>query len=154
MDFIVSYVFPPTPLSIYLCSRLSCQIESKAFLKSTKHEKTLPLFWFVCLSIRVCRVNTWSVCKTFGKKPILIFAQYIVFTEEMYESDVNDNAEDFPKVAVDACPTVVIRVKFVSTFMDWGDQSFQILGKMPELRMMLKSLSVANCNLWSVLFVI
>ena len=52
----------------------------------------------------------------------MIFAQYIVFTEEMYESDVNDNAEDFPKVAVDACPTVVIEVKFVSTFVDWGDQ--------------------------------
>ena len=29
----------------------------------------------------------------------------------------------FPKVAVDAYPTVVIGVKFVSTFMDWGDQS-------------------------------
>ena len=36
---------------------------------------------------------------------------------------VNDNLEDFPKVAVDACPTVVIGVKFVSTFLDWGDQS-------------------------------
>lgn len=41
----------------------------------------------------------------------------------MYESAVNDNAEDFPKVAVDAYPTVVIGVKFVSTFVDWGDQS-------------------------------
>ena len=49
-------------------------------------------------------------------------AYYIVFTEEMYES-VNDNAEDFPKFAVDAYPTVVIGVKFVSTFVDWGDQS-------------------------------
>ena len=48
----------------------------------------------------------------------MIFAQYIVFSEEMYESAVNDNAEDFPKVAV-----VVIGVKFVSTFVDWGDQS-------------------------------
>ena len=54
---------------------------------------------------------------------MLTFAQYIVFTEEMYESAVNDNAEDFPKVAVDAYPTVVIGVKFVSTFVDWGDQS-------------------------------
>ena len=34
-----------------------------------------------------------------------------------------DNAEDFPKVAVDAYPTVFIGVKFVSTFVDWGDQS-------------------------------
>ena len=33
------------------------------------------------------------------------------------------NAEDFPKVAVDTYPTVVIGVKFVSTFVDWGDQS-------------------------------
>ena len=41
----------------------------------------------------------------------------------MYESAVNDNAEDFPKVAVDAYPTVDIVVKFVSTFEDWGDQS-------------------------------
>uniref|UniRef100_A0AAZ3QRZ5 Receptor-type tyrosine-protein phosphatase epsilon n=1 Tax=Oncorhynchus tshawytscha TaxID=74940 RepID=A0AAZ3QRZ5_ONCTS len=64
MDFIMSYVLPPTPLSISLYSRPSCQIESKAFLKSTKHEKTLPLFWFVWLSIRVCRVNTWSVQQT------------------------------------------------------------------------------------------
>ena len=29
----------------------------------------------------------------------------------------------FPKVAVDAYLTVVIGVKFVSTFVDWGDQS-------------------------------
>ena len=41
----------------------------------------------------------------------------------MYESAVNDNAEDFPKVTVDAYSTVVIGVKFVSTFVDWGDQS-------------------------------
>ena len=53
----------------------------------------------------------------------MTFVQYIVFTEEMYESTVNDNAEDFPKVAVDAYPTVVIAVKYVSTFVDWGDQS-------------------------------
>ena len=36
----------------------------------------------------------------------------------MYESPVNDNAEDFPKVAVEAYPTIVIGVKFVSTFVD------------------------------------
>ena len=29
----------------------------------------------------------------------------------------------FPKVAVDAYPTVVIGVKFVSTFVDWGDDA-------------------------------
>ena len=40
----------------------------------------------------------------------------------MYKSAVNDNAEDFPKVAVEAYPTV-IGVKFVSTFVAWGDQS-------------------------------
>jgi hypothetical protein len=61
MDFILSYVFTPTPLSINFYSRP---------LKSTKHEKTLPLFWFVCLSFRVCRVNTLSVVQSFGKKPI------------------------------------------------------------------------------------
>ena len=38
-------------------------------------------------------------------------------------SVVNDNAEDFPKVAVDAYPTVVMGVKFGSTFVDWGEQS-------------------------------
>ena len=53
----------------------------------------------------------------------MTFAQYIVFIEEMYESAVNDNAEDFPKVTVDAYSTVVIGVKFVSTFVDWADQS-------------------------------
>ena len=37
-------------------------------------------------------------------------------------SAVNDNADDFPKVAVDTFPTVVIGVKYVSTFVDWGDQ--------------------------------
>ena len=47
----------------------------------------------------------------------MTFAQYIVFIEEMYESAVNDNAEDFPKVTVDIYPTVVIGVKFVSTFV-------------------------------------
>ena len=53
----------------------------------------------------------------------MTFAQYIVFIEEMYESAVNDNAEDFPKVTVDSYSTVVIGVKFVATFVDWGDQS-------------------------------
>ena len=53
----------------------------------------------------------------------MTFAQYIVFIEEMYESDVNNNAEDFPKVTVDTYSPVVIGVKFVSTFVDWGDQS-------------------------------
>ena len=57
------------------------------------------------------------------EKANLTFAQYVVFTEEMYESAVNDNAEDFPKVDVDAYPMVVIGVKFVSSFKDWGDQS-------------------------------
>ena len=47
----------------------------------------------------------------------MTFTQYIVFTV------VNENAENFPKVAVDAYPTVVIEVTFVSTFVDWGDQS-------------------------------
>ena len=41
----------------------------------------------------------------------------------MYESAVNDNAENFPTVAVDAYPTVVVEVKYDSTFVDWGDQS-------------------------------
>ena len=41
----------------------------------------------------------------------------------MYKSAVNDNAQDFPKVAVDAFPMVVIGVNFVSTYVDWGDQS-------------------------------
>ena len=53
----------------------------------------------------------------------MTFAQYIVFTEEMYESAVNDNAEYFPKVAVASYPTIVTGGKFVSTFVDWGDQS-------------------------------
>jgi hypothetical protein len=47
----------------------------------------------------------------------------LFFAEEMYESAANDNAEDFPKVAVDAYPMVVIGVKFVSTFLNWGGQS-------------------------------
>ena len=64
------------------------------------------------------------VCRTvIRQSQHLTFAQYIVFIKEMYESAVNDNAEDFPKVTVDAYPTVVIGVKFVSTFVDWGDQS-------------------------------
>ena len=53
----------------------------------------------------------------------MTFAQYIVFIEDMYKSTVNDDAEDFHKVTVDAYPPVVIWVKFVSTFVDWGDQS-------------------------------
>ena len=39
----------------------------------------------------------------------------------MYKSSVN--AENFPKDAVDAHSTIVIGVKFVSTFVDWGYQS-------------------------------
>ena len=57
------------------------------------------------------------------KKNYLTFTQYIVFAEELYESAFNDNAEDFSEVAVDAYPMVVIGVKFVSTFVNWGDQS-------------------------------
>ena len=53
----------------------------------------------------------------------MTFAQYIVFTEELYKSSVNDNAEDFRKVTVVGYPLVDIEVKFVSTFVDLGDQS-------------------------------
>ena len=53
----------------------------------------------------------------------LTLSQYIVFTEEMHDSAVNDNAEYFPKVAVYSYPPVVIGVKCVSTFVDWVDQS-------------------------------
>ena len=53
----------------------------------------------------------------------MTFTQYIVLAEEKYQSADNDNAEDFPKVAVDGYPMVVIGVKFVSIFVDWGDQS-------------------------------
>ena len=49
--------------------------------------------------------------------------QHIVFTEEIYESTINDNAEDFPKVAIDAYPPVVIGVKCISAFEYWGDHS-------------------------------
>ena len=55
-------VFPPTPLSINL-NRPSCQIESKAFLKSTKQENNLLMFWFIWWSMRVLNVNIWSVVR-------------------------------------------------------------------------------------------
>ena len=90
----------------------------------------------------VCRMVIWY-------KANLSSAQYLVFTEEMYESAVNDNAEDFPKVAVDAYPMVVFVFEFVSTFVDRSDQTLvPNIGE--ELRIMLKSLSIVNWNLCSV----
>ena len=69
----------------------------------------------------------------------------------MYEFAVNDNAENFPKVAVDAYPTVVI----VSTFVDWGDQSLvPNIGEDARTEDYVKVFSVANYNLWSVYFII
>jgi hypothetical protein len=70
---------------------------------------------------------------------------------EVFPFPFNDNAENFPKVAVDAYSPVVIGVElspllWIGVISPW----FQILGMMPELRMMLKSLSIANWNLWSV----
>ena len=62
IDFMMSAVFPPTPLSNSLYNRPSCQIESKAFLKSTKQENLL-LFLFIWLSVRVLRVKMWSVVR-------------------------------------------------------------------------------------------
>ena len=62
---------------------------------------------------------------------------------------VIDNAEDFPKVAkLLGCN--LSPLLWIGVISLW----FQILGKMPELRMMLKSLSIANWNLWSVYFII
>jgi hypothetical protein len=76
----------------------------------------------LCFGLFVCQLEwqgEYVVRRTvIWYKANLTFAQYIVFTEEMYESAVNHNAEDFPKVAVDSYPTVVIGVKFVSTFVD------------------------------------
>ena len=57
--------------------------------------------WGVQGEYVVCRRVIWYIAN-------LIFAQYVVFTDEMYKSAVNYNAEDFPKVAVDTYPTVVI----------------------------------------------
>ena len=89
------------------------------------------------------------VCHTvICKKANLTFAHYIVSAEEMYKSAVYDNAEDFPKVAADAFPPVVIGVKYVSTFVDWGDQSlFPNIGEDARVNMMLNSLCIANWNL-------
>ena len=85
----------------------------------------------------------------------MTFAQYIVFTEKTYESAVNDNAEDFPNVAVDAYPTVVIGVKFVSTFVDWGDQSLvPNIGEDVRDKDDVNSFSVSNWNLLSVYLII
>ena len=67
----------------------------------------------------------------------------------MYKSAVNDNTEDCPKVAVDAFPKVVIRVKFGFTFVDWGCQSLvPNIGVDARAEKDLKSLSLANWNLW------
>ena len=52
----------------------------------------------------------------------MTFAQYIVFAEEMYESDVNDNADVFPKDAVDAYPGSYWG-QICLHFVDWGDPS-------------------------------
>ena len=53
----------------------------------------------------------------------MTFARDIVFTEEMLESAVDDTAEVFSEIAVDTACTVIIRVQFVSSFVDWGDQN-------------------------------
>jgi hypothetical protein len=85
----------------------------------------------------------------------LIFSQDIVFTEEMYKSVINDNAEDCPKVAFDAYPTVVLGSNLSPIlWIEVISHRFQILGKIPELRMMLKSLSTADWNSWSIYFII
>ena len=73
----------------------------------------------------------------------------------MYKSAVNNNAEGFSKDAIDVYPMVAIEVTFVSTlWIGVISPWFQILGKMPELRMMLNSLNIANWNLLSVYFIV
>jgi hypothetical protein len=80
----------------------------------------------------------------------LTFAQYIVFAEEMYESAVNDNAEDFPKVAVHAYPPVIIRANFLSTFVDLGDQSWvPNIGEDARADDDIKEFKYSQLELWS-----
>ena len=85
----------------------------------------------------------------------MTFAQYIVFTDQMLKSAVNDTAKDFSEIAADAYSTVIIGVKFVSTFVDWGDQTL-----VPHLREdaraedNVEEFSIAYLNLWSVYFII
>ena len=50
MDFIMLYVFPPTPLSINLYSRPSCQIESNALFEINKAWEDFA-FVLVCLVV-------------------------------------------------------------------------------------------------------
>ena len=73
----------------------------------------------------------------------------------MYKSAVNDNAEDFPKVAGDAYPTEVIMVKFVSTFVDWGDQSL-VPNIVEDARAQenVEEFKNNHLNLWSVYVII
>jgi hypothetical protein len=47
----------------------------------------------------------------------------------MHKFAVNDNAEDFPKVSIDAYPPVVIGVKFVSTFVELGESLVTNIGE-------------------------
>jgi hypothetical protein len=80
----------------------------------------------------------------------------IIFIEEMLESAVDDTAEDFSEIVVDADSTVLIGAKCFSTFVVWGDQAL-VPNIVEDLRAednVEEFLRIAHLNLWSLYLII
>ena len=83
----------------------------------------------------------------------MTFAQYIVFIEEMHESAVNDNAEDFPKVAVDTYPHGSYWGQMCLHFCGLGSFDRNIMED-TRTEDVVKELKYGQLDLWSVYLII
>ena len=62
-------------------------------------------------------------CALFWYESNLGFAQDIVFGKEVEKSSIHNTTENLPQITVHTDASVVVRVKFVSVFVDWGYES-------------------------------
>ncbi len=56
------------------------------------------------------------------KEADLTFTKYVFFLNNGQYPGIQDSTEQFSKVAADTDPSVVMKVYFISTSIDWGDQ--------------------------------
>ena len=53
----------------------------------------------------------------------MVFAYGIIVSQEVKGSAIYNHTDNFSEVAFDTDLSVVISVKFISTFVDWANQS-------------------------------
>jgi hypothetical protein len=103
--FMKSKNFPPILFFKSFRNKPSCQTESKAFLKSTKHAYIFPfVLWVTFLSIKDFKVNIWSAVLWLGKNPICEGWSILFSLRKIRSLSLRIRQKNFPRQLVILIP--------------------------------------------------